>query len=379
MVQDLKQLDQSIRALASTPASAAPVLNCYVDRESPEWRSRFDEEASRLRAAFPAGESRRWFDEALLRIKTHLRLVPEIGARGAAVFARGGDAPFLLPLEFRIPLPGSLSASRHPRIFPLVALRDNYYRFAILHCTGEAIRIFGIELGSVSCQVCDRRIDPRRFARASSPGSPAGGDRLRELIRDGVAVLGQFLRRGGYRCLILAGTAEWVALIRQAMPRQLAVRVLDTVPAQESDALMDVVQAASLSFTDREEEESAAMVEWLCGELDEGRSVTGLEAARLAVESGEAEVLLIDARFAPDSVRNCLHCGGSCPDGGGPFVCPLCGYGPSLPGDEREALVRAAVAAGVPVEIVNHSDVLMGLGGVGCLLKHGPRGRRRAA
>lgn len=374
---DLKLLEQHLRALALAPPAAAPVVSCYVNRESPDWRGRFDAQAEALRAAFPAGEGRRWFDEALVRVRNHLRQPAPVGSRGAAVFARGGAAPFFLPLEFRIPLPDQLSASRLPRIFPLAAVRDNYHRFVLLHTTGDAIRILGVEVGSVARQICDRRIDPRRFLHACGHEQRA---RRLDLIREGIALLEEFLRRGGYRHLILAGSGPWFALLRQALPRRLAVRVLDTIPAIESDAIMDVVQAAAMSFTEREEEESSALVALLYEELEsEGRAAAGLDAAMEAVSDGTAEMVLIDSRFVPPPRRNCLRCDRSSPDSGGPFICPHCAAAPCLPADDREALVRAAIGAGVHVEIVNHSDALMRLGGVGCLLRQTPGWRRRPA
>jgi hypothetical protein len=374
---DLKLLEQHLRTLALAPPAAAPVVSCYVNRESPDWRGKFDAQAEALRAAFPAGEGRRGFEEALLRVKNHLRQPAPVGSRGAAVFARGGESPFFLPLEFRLPLPDLLCVSLMPRIFPLAALRDNYHRFVLLHSTGDAIRILGVDVGSVTRQICDRRIDPRRFLRADGPGQRA---RRLALIREGIMLLEEFLRRGGYRHLILAGSGESFLLLRQALPRRLAVRVLDTIPALDSDAIMDVVQAAALSFTDREEEESSALVALFCCELEEdGHAAAGLDAALEAVSNGAAEMVLIDSRFAPPPRRSCLRCGRSSPDSGGPFLCPHCGAAPCLPADGREALVRAAVAAGVHVEIVNHSDALMRLGGVGCLLRQPLPWRRRPA
>ncbi len=141
---------------------------------------------------------------------------------------------------------------------------------------------------------------------------------------------------------------------------------------------MDVVQAAALSFTDREEEESSALVALFCCELEEdGHAAAGLDAALEAVSNGAAEMVLIDSRFAPPPRRSCLRCGRSSPDSGGPFA--LHAGRPCSPADGREALVRAAVAAGVHVEIVNHSDALMRLGGVGCLLRQPLPWRRRPA
>ena len=50
-------------------------------------------------------------------------------------------------------------------------------------------------------------------------------------------------------------------------------------------------------------------------------------------------------------------------------VCPRCGEAAVRPLDVREALLRLAGQLERPVEVVEHSDALMSLGGVGCLLR----------
>ncbi len=204
---------------------------------------------------------------------------------------------------------------------------------------------------------------------------------MRRILADGVAVLESFMRHGGYSHLILAGDPKWLALARQLMPRHMTARIWDVVPAGAGDALMDVVRAAAISFADREEEEPAATVEWLCEGLEsEGWAVSGLQASQEALRKGAAECLILDEHFCPEPVRVCTGCGRRSRPEGPQFICPSCGKGLCLPRDEREALVRAAVFSGAHIEIVNHSDALMRPGGVGCLLRTAPdRFLRRAA
>jgi hypothetical protein len=365
---DLKLIGRHIRALASMPATKAPVLSCHVDLEDPRWRSRFDEQAETLRAAFPPGEGRRWFEQALRPVKDHLRRPVAVGVRGLALFSRGGTHPFFVPLCFRIPLPAGLEIGRFPHVYRLAALRDNFHRFAALVVTSDAVRILGVNTGAVTQHICDRRI-----ARLSKGPSRSGMGELRMILADAAAILEPFMRLGGYRHLMLAGDAARIALLRQALPRHLAARIWDIIPANDGDALMDIVQAASFSFADREEEESAAMVEWLCEGLGrDGWAVAGAGAALQAVKDGTADILILDERFIPEPVRQCVDCGRFSPPASPQFLCPICGTGLCLPRDEREALVRAAVFAGVHIEIVNHSDALMRLGGVGCILRSAP-------
>lgn len=368
---DLKLIGRHIRALASMPATKAPVLSCHVDLEDPRWRSRFDEQVETLRSAFPPGKGRRWFEEALGPIKNHLRQPVAVGTRGLALFSRGGPNPFFVPLGFRIPVPAGLEAGRFPHVYRLVALRDNFHRFAALVVTSDAVRILGVNTGAVTQHICDRRI-----ARISKGAGRSSLGELRQILAGAAAILEPFMRHGGYRHLMLAGDAARVSLLRQALPRHLAARIWDTIPANDGDALMDIVQAASFSFADREEEESAAMVEWLCEGLGrDGWAVAGPAAAHQALKEGSADTLILDERFIPEPVRQCVDCGRFSPPASPQFLCPVCGAGLCLPRDEREALVRAAVFSGVHIEIVNHSDALMRLGGVGCILRSAPEQR----
>jgi len=377
---ELRELSRHIRALASMAARRAPVVSCYVDLESRSWRGEFDERAAALGAAFPHGEGRRWFEHALGRMRMYLRRPPTLGARGLALFARAGEDPFFLPLEFRLPVPSSLEVGRFPHIYRLVAMRDNFNRFAVLVCRGDAVRVLGVSMGEVVGQICDRCPESARRA-ACNLGEVNHSGPMKRILADGVAVLESFMRHGGYRHLILAGDPKWLALARQMMPWHMTARIWDVVPAGEGGALMDVVRAAAISFADREEEESAATVEWLCEGLEgEGWAVSGLRASREALRKGAAGCLVLDEHFSPEPVRICADCGRPSRPEGPQFICPFCGKGLCLPRDEREALVRAAVFSGAHIEIVNHSDALMRLGGVGCLLRTAPdRLLRRAA
>lgn len=121
------------------------------------------------------------------------------------------------------------------------------------------------------------------------------------------------------------------------------------------------------------EEESAAMVEFLCEGLGrDGWAVAGLEASSEVLSKGLAECLILDEHFCPEPGYKCKVCGSRLPPGSPRSACLACGSGLYVPYDEREAVVRAAVLGGAHIEIVNHSDALMRLGGVGCLLRPVP-------
>src|SRR5437016_3225462 len=133
---DLKELEKHIRTLAMLPEADAPVISCYLDnRETGQsgYRHALDEQVGPLRKRLTAG-MRQHFDEALNPIETYLRAGVSASTTGLAIFARGGQQPFFLPLQFHVPLPNWVSLDTTPKIYHLVELKDTYYRYVVLIC-----------------------------------------------------------------------------------------------------------------------------------------------------------------------------------------------------------------------------------------------------
>ena len=102
---DQDKLELHVRNLIDLPETEAPVLSCYVRiaaGEVAEWPA-LEERIRTLRRSLLADKRQlSAFLEALAPAQASLRgLDPE--AKGAAVFSRGGEQPFLLPYSAEIP------------------------------------------------------------------------------------------------------------------------------------------------------------------------------------------------------------------------------------------------------------------------------------
>src|SRR5580765_3048024 len=98
---ELRELQDHIKNLATIEKTAAPVVSCYVDVEA--WRSGNGQSLQKALKAQSGGlsnEALSDLDEARARIEAFLGgdLLPQ--ANGAAVFARAGDRPLFVPLQF---------------------------------------------------------------------------------------------------------------------------------------------------------------------------------------------------------------------------------------------------------------------------------------
>jgi peptide subunit release factor 1 (eRF1) len=186
---------------------------------------------------------------------------------------------------------------------------------------------------------------------------------------------------GGYAHLIVAGDPRVTSEVRTALPKHLTARVVDIVPASAYDRVSDVVAATLASFIEQEERESVATVDKLQTEINtHGLAVAGSRASFEALRHGQVDVLVLAKAYEPDPGWRCGACGAVKVERPEPNACPQCRAPKVRLFNVKEEMVRMAEHRGAEVEVVNHSDVLMRLGGVGCLLRYlGPEAYPRKA
>ena len=372
---ELKELQQHVRTLATLNETAAPVISCYLNLENgtASYREPFEARVRLLRKSL-AGAEWRDFEEAAGRIRDYLarELRPE--SKGAVIFARGGAEAFFLPLQFRVPLPNWVVVGSTPNIFHLVELKDTYDRFVVMISTEESARILVVNLGEVTEELWRERPELRqRVGREWTKEHYQNHrrDRTEQFIKEKVNILEQLMSAGGHTHLILAGSPRITARVRQALPKHLAARLVDTVAASGSDQISDVIAATINSFVDQEEIESQAVVERLLREITtSGLAVVGTRETLNALQRSQVDVLVMAKNYGPEPGWSCPKCGavGLVPQI--LIVCWACGEAGLREIDLKAELARMAEQGGCQVEVVNYSDALMQLGGVGAFLRY---------
>jgi protein required for attachment to host cells len=370
----IEKLDEHIKALATLKPSEAPVISCYLDVRSgpPRYRKVVDERVHWLRKSLP-GKDLAAFEQALAKIEEFLLTGVAILTRGVAVFARGGGQPFFLALQFEVPLADWIAADLTPNIYHLVELRDNYDRYAILLVTETSARIIGINLGSVTDQVWNTRPELRHRAGnewTREHFQDHRRERTNRFVHEQVRTLARVMAAGGYGHLILAGNSRALASVRKALPKSLAAKLVDVVPASANDRVSEVVAATLESFLEHEELDSQAIAERLVSQIQtHGLAVAGTHACLRALKTGQVDVLVISKDFHPGSGWECGRCGRIDTQPVRPDACAECRNRHLREFEIRGELVRLAGQLGCGIEVVEHCDALMNLGGVGCLLR----------
>lgn len=372
----LDELHQHITLLASVDESDAPFVSAYLNLENGQthWREILSERARILRRILK-GDDLLDLEDALVKIDAWLSsdLLPE--AKGAAIFVRGifGGA-FMLPMQFASPLPNMIAVYPTPNIYHLVELKDDYHRYIILFAMPEQASIVEVNLGAATTQAWIDHSELRmrvgqEWARTHYQNHQTHrGDRF---LREKIATLTRLMQAGGHSHLILAGNSEVTARVRKALPDDLADKLVDVIHATEQDHQIDVVMATLSSFIEHEEQESQSVADSLIqGLRSQNLAIAGTSESLDALRSGKVDTLVLARGFQPDPGWTCTKCQAMGVNTPKHSLCSDCGSSALRPLDVKEALVRLAGQFECPVEVVEHSDALMSLGGVGCLLRY---------
>lgn len=372
----LDELKQHITLLASVEESEAPFISCYLNLEDgpDSWRETLDNRARVLRRILK-GDALTDLEYALDKIETWLATDLHPEAKGIAIFVRGNfGGAFVLPMQFAAPLPNWIAVYPTPNIYYLVELKDNYHRYVILLAMPDWASILEVNLGAATTAAWLNRSE--LHMRVGSEWSRSHyqvhqAHRGERFVREKIAVLEKLMGAGGHTHLILAGDPEITQQVRHALPKALADKLVDVIPAAERDQWADVVMVTLSNFIEHEEKESQTIAEHLIKGLRSQNLAVADSAATLdALRWDEVDTLVMASDYQPDPGWACTSCktiGTETPE---TPVCPQCGEPAVRPMDVKEALLRLAGQLECPVEMVEHSDGLMSVGGVGCLLRH---------
>ena len=169
---------------------------------------------------------------------------------------------FMLPMQFATPLPNWIAVYPTPNIYHLVELKDNYHRYVVLLAMPDRASILEVNLGAATTQAWINRSELRmrvgsEWTRSHYQIHQAHrGDRF---VQEKIATLQRLMQAGGHSHLILAGDPEITGRVRQALPSDLADKLVDVVPSSERDQQTDVVMATLSSFIEHEEQESQSV------------------------------------------------------------------------------------------------------------------------
>ena len=371
----LQEIQNAIRELAVITETDAPFVTCYADLEGDPRAHRrvLGDRLFAIRPCLPPAQSAD-FEDAFKRIMAFLASRKARESSGVAVFSRGGKHPCFRAIPLRVPVPNHLSVDAIPNLFQLVALKDAYHRYVVLIVHRDHARILEVDVGEITRELWSARPELRdRVGRAWTHEHYQNHKRDRgdRFLDEKIGILDKLMVAGEQTHLVLAGSPEITARIRQRLPKRLQDRLVDVVTAATRDKSVDVVSATLARFIEHEQQESVQRAGHLVAELRRG----GLAAADtfptlLALQRGQVDVLVVADGYQPPGGWACRDCRSLGQAQYQPAACPDCGNRAIREADLKSEMVRLAELHNVEVEVLRESDALFGLGGVGCLLKY---------
>ncbi len=339
---ELKELQQHIRTLITLEETEAPVVSVYmnIENDSAKLREFIKRRVSLLKKSLPQ-EQLHHFQRAMERIDSNLAEEIEKAAKGIAIFVREGNSPFFLSLKFMVPLSNMIAVGPFPNVYYLVEMKDTYHRYVVMIMNDRGARILEVNLGEITKQLwTDRPRLSEHIGQTSTRQQYQHRQGLQgeTFMQEQIKVLDRVMAAGGHTHLILAGESAW--RLRNALPHHLSVKFVDVVDISSRANIQDIVTRTIAAFVEKEEQESLEMVDRLVREIKtDGLAVFGADATLEALQFGVADVLVMAQSFDPE-----FHVKGM--------------------------MVKIAERFGCKIEVVNESETLDRLGGVGCLLRY---------
>jgi peptide chain release factor subunit 1 len=277
----------------------------------------------------------------------------EPGGRGLAVFSSSA-AGLWLTYRLPVPVPDRLSFDVHPLVAPLLGLIEDHERYVVALVDKQSARL---------TTVFEGRIDSVQTFTDDVPGKHDQGgpaqarlqrhheDHVLRHVKRVVQRLSEGLRQRAFDRLILAGPEEATVEVRERLPRELARRLVATVPAEMFATDAEILRM-TLEVEQRAERESeeGLVTAVMDASRSNGPGACGMSTTLEAVWLRQILSLVVaDGLTATGS--ECPVDGRLYPDPPGP--CPMCGAETRAVADIVDRAAQLALEQDGDVEIAH--------------------------
>ncbi len=291
-------------------------------------------------------------------------------ARGLILFACQARGlwrvyPLAVPVEDRV------VAARRPFLTPLQDALNAYARYGVVLADKEGARLFLFHLGELQEAegiLGEELKKHRQGGRSAAKWQRKAGETALANLREVVEMTRAFCEEKQCQRLILAGSAENVALLRGMLPKALQERVVGELALDMYAGEVEVGEKTLAQIRKTLRDEEAGLVERMITATAKGEAgALGLADTLDALQQEQVHILLVNEGYEAAGAR-CTHCGYLSSEV--ISTCRYCG-GPMQPSNHLvDAAVGQAIERGVAVHIVAGSPALQKAGQIGALLRY---------
>lgn len=214
-----------------------------------------------------------------------------------------------------LPVKNKLIVDSTPYIKPLLALLDNYQRYAVLLVDKESARIFVIHLGKIEdyTELFTPNIPGKHKKGGWFALEQTGYERHTNYhvslhIKDVIKTFEDFLHKEAINRIIIGGTEEAVVKIKDMLPQTILNKVIATFPAKMVLGEKDVLNKTLKIIEKFEREEEKNIVEELITKaMKNNMAVLGLEDVLANLQEGKV-MRLVFLKDMTASGFKCSNC-----------------------------------------------------------------------
>jgi peptide chain release factor subunit 1 len=365
-------IDELLDRLASMEPTEFPVLSVYLDAGPnevgrPAFEAFLRKELKGRVESFPRRSPERESIEAdAQHILSYARQRRDPRAQTLVLFACSG-AKLFETIALQAPLGESrVFVARHPHLYPLARLAEQFRLYAALVADTHLARIFVFGLGA---ELAEHEVENPKTRRTMVGGwsqmryQRHVDHRHMKHAKEAAAALGRIVREESIEHVVLAGDEVILPLIREELPSEVAAKVIDRLSLGMHASDDEILEATLGSFRRHDLATDVDAVMRLVDEYRaDGLAVVGLTDTLAALESGQVdELLLVAAPIGLDRAeeRDLETTAGTLPP-------EALARREALAGD----LVARARRTGASVRFIEDINLLWDLGGVGAFLRY---------
>lgn len=322
-------------------------------------------------------QERRAFEREVEHIENYLQY--ELGEPGRSLVVFSSEAINVWRL-FRVPvrIRTRLVWNERPYLRPLLTVMDEYERYGVVLVSREEARLFLFYMGEIaeySFSLYDY-VPNRHKAGGWSQArfQRHVDDHALHHFRSVAEVATRLYERDGWQRLVLMGTDENVARVKEYLPKALQQRIGGELPANIMDNV-NVIRDKVLALEQQMEREvEARRLEEMITAAEKGTNgVLGYADVLAAVQEQRVDLLVV-----PEALEHpgweCEHCGGVVADvlARPPQACPYCEGPLQTVEDVIDLAMQKVLDAGGTVEILRSParEELLNHGLIGALLRY---------
>lgn len=369
-------LAQRLHSLAAIEPADAPVVSLYLDlRPNEQGRDAYDVFCRRAFAQQLKAFERRSTDRTALaqvfeRIEAYLATSVNRSANGLALFASAGANGLFEAVQLETPVDAHrLVIGAVPHLYPLVRIHQQYPRYAAVLVDTNHARIIVFGLGVVEGRTQVEGVKTRRHSMGgwSQSRYQRHTENLHlQHIKEVVDTLDRIVRGEDIAHVIVAGDAPIAAKLREALPADLAERIVDVLRFDRHAGEDEIVGEALEALRRKDAEDDRERVDEVVGAWHAaGLGTVGPEAVLRALELGQVDELLVTAepgglkavqKLSEDTVPLAAETSAA--------------TGAAVPQEHlADELVTRATQTGARVRIIEDPELLREHGGVAAALR----------